>query len=85
MNMINFMLSCVEHEKSFIPSGPVQNCKEFIVCTISPAAVIAKLIEKKMLSLVYMHNLHPGANLHTGVKLHPGVNLHPPNVPFIYQ
>ena len=22
MNMINFMLSCVEHEKSFITSGP---------------------------------------------------------------
>ena len=29
------------------------------------------------LSLVYMHNLHPGANLLPGAKLHPGVNLHP--------
>ena len=28
-------------------------------------------------SLVYMHNLHPGANLLPGAKLHPGVNLHP--------
>ena len=53
MNMINFMLSCVEHEKSFIPSGPVQNCKEFIVCTISLAAVIAKLIEKNVKPRLY--------------------------------
>ena len=30
-----------------------------------------------ILSLVYMHNLHPGANLLPGAKLHPGVNLHP--------
>ena len=29
------------------------------------------------LSLVYMHNLHPGANLLPGAKLHPGVNLLP--------
>ena len=33
--------------------------------------------EKSLLSLVYMHNLHPGANLLPGAKLHPGVNLHP--------
>ena len=31
----------------------------------------------RMLSLVYMHNLHPGANLLPGAKLHPGVNLLP--------
>ena len=31
----------------------------------------------RMLSLVYMHNLHPCANLLPGAKLHPGVNLHP--------
>ena len=30
-----------------------------------------------VLSLVYMHNLHPGAILLPGAKLHPGVNLHP--------
>ena len=30
-----------------------------------------------LLSLVYMHNLHPGANLLWGAKLHPGVNLLP--------
>ena len=30
-----------------------------------------------ILSLVYMHNLHPGANLLPGAKLHPGVNLLP--------
>ena len=29
-----------------------------------------------ILSLVYMHNLNPGANLLPGAKLHPGVNLH---------
>ena len=29
------------------------------------------------LSLVYMHNLHPGANLLPVAELHPGVNLHP--------
>ena len=34
-------------------------------------------IRARMLSLVYMHNLHPGANLLPGAKLHPGVNLHP--------
>ena len=31
----------------------------------------------RMLSLVYMHKLHPGANLLPGAKLHPGVNLLP--------
>ena len=31
----------------------------------------------RMLSLVYMHNLHPGAKLLPGAKLHPGVSLHP--------
>ena len=39
-----------------------------------------------ILSLVYMHNLHPGANLLPGAKLHPGVNLHPLcSVAFICQ
>ena len=32
---------------------------------------------KTVLSLVYMHNLHPGANLLPGAKLQPGINLHP--------
>ena len=32
---------------------------------------------ERVLSLVYMHNLHPGANLLPGAKLHPGVNLLP--------
>ena len=26
-----------------------------------------------ILSLVYMHNIHPGANIHTGCKFAPGV------------
>ena len=38
--------------------------------------MIQLLLNNPALSLVYMHNLHPGSNLLPGAKLHPGVNLH---------
>ena len=31
------------------------------------------LVELLLLSLVHMHNIHPGANIHPGCKFAPGV------------
>ena len=40
-----------------------------------PVEVSMFIRQYKVLSLVHMHNIHPGANIHPGCKFAPGVYL----------